>query len=201
MLLSENLKNLTIDIEMLTINLQKIITSSLEMILPKFINQPKKIKLLSKLYKQFNHELKRISKHKEEENLARKGANNQNIKQTIYILKSIKKIISKLKSAHKIYKKNQEKSKKAEERNLSEKRRLEKVDCKIEEGISLMKSNFGGKNTFSEREYGAQNQFQNICGKKINYNMNLDIKSISQKKEENLLANPFLTSISENFNL
>lgn len=171
MLISENLRLLTIDMELLASNLQKIITSCLETILPKFLKRPKVLETLSKLYNQFSHELARISKFNRVLNVGSNFSTSQSVKQTIYLLKSIKVVISKLKLARQ--RSLTRFGSGVSSRGFAEEIEDEKASLnqRIEHGIELMKSPFANFDTFPGFQYGAKKGREDIYKSNSNYNI------------------------------
>jgi hypothetical protein len=200
MLIPAYLQNLTIDVELLVSNLQNIITSSFEMILPEFLNQPKILKNISKLSKQLDFELSRITNYRFDSNKNDLSMNNNLLKQTIDKLKNIKMIVNKLKTAYREYKKKSISSRNTrlfkENTFLNENEKFNQ----IQRGIELMKCASKNFNTFSENEYGAKNNPQDIKKGNSNYNMNI-LANIAESKKNSETNMNFIERIdSEKIN-
>jgi hypothetical protein len=162
MLLSQNLEQLSIDPTILVTKLQEIITSTLEISLNSCLENSAKMRILSKLYKQLNHELQRIANFSKKDKKNFQNLNNNSIKQTTYILKSIKLVIIKLKYIHQKHKESTQINKslslnKQEETNaeMSWKR-------SVDSGLRLFGQNNLSANTFSEMRKGAKIGEQSI---------------------------------------
>ena len=186
MLISENLQLLTIDIGLLASNLRNIITSCLGTILPKFLSRPRRLETLSKLYRQFSHELARISKFSRRAGAGSGPGDSDSVKQTIYLLKSIKLVVGKLKLAR------QRAAGRPETRagcggvgrEVEDKRTA--LDRRIARGIELMRAPFGGGDTFPKVQYGAKKSQNYINNGDANYNMNSQQSSLDFANEAEL---------------
>lgn len=173
MLEAEHLRLLTIDIPLLSANLRHIVAACLETVLPRFLRQPGKLALLSKLHRQFHLELARFSGFTRPAEPRAPEPDGSAIKQTICLLKSIKLVIGKLKLARRRGARAAGEAQAEGGAGGQLDREQAALDRKVRRGIELMGSGLPTRDTFSGPEYGAKNGGAGFWRGKENYNMDL----------------------------